>query len=152
MRSVGVLLSYEAKKIWVDLESSDLVKEQVCTFWRTTILPGICFAIFCQWVFICHIYNVSLSENLLWRGGSPFVIRSYLAHLDRKWGDLLKSKRKLCILQHTSFLKEVFWRCPLSYIFLYFIKYNLLYLKRSIFLTPVNVSLLLCCYYVNAVC
>lgn len=49
------------------------------------------------------------------------------------------------------FMKEVFWRCQLTSIF-FCILCSLLYLKISIFLTPFNISLLLCCYPVNAVC
>lgn len=101
------------------------VKEQICTFQRTTILPSTRFAIFCLYV--------SLSENLLCRGDSPFVIRSYLAHLDRKWESvLLKSKTKPCILQSASFMKELFWRCRLANIFLYFILCSILHLKKHI--------------------
>lgn len=54
-----------------------------------------CSAIFCQ----CMSVRLPFFENLLCRGDSPFVIRSSVAHLNRKWESvLLKSKRKPCML------------------------------------------------------
>lgn len=124
MRSLIVVPSYEARKTWADLKNSDLFNadEGANLYIPTTaILPNTCSAVFCQCV---SGMSPSPFENLLCRGDSHFVIRNYIAHLDRKWeGVLLKSKRKPCILWSAFFMKDVFWICHLANIFLYSVQF-----------------------------
>lgn len=68
--------------------------------------------------------EMSLYENLLCSPESPFVIRRYSAHLDRKGESILLKKKRLTFILWPAFLKEKFSRGHFASSFLYFMQFH----------------------------